>query len=164
MNIAHGNSGHPNNADFARMLRRGDAHPDIANWVRKNFSCEECEAHQRPKARRPRAVPTTYRFNHVVGLDLVAMRNIKNEKVFWLNNICWGSSYQQVYRVVNDGCCHLHRKWGRIFGMPEIIVVDPGTDFQGNFAIQCQHYGALILPTDPRCLWQNGRTERAGKE
>ena len=35
LKIAHDNSGHPNNADFARMLRRGNAHPHIANWERR---------------------------------------------------------------------------------------------------------------------------------
>ena len=56
------------------------------------------------------------------------------------------------------------RTWSRIFGMPEVIVVDPGTEFAGEFAEMCSAYGATVLPTDARTPWQNGRTERAGKE
>jgi hypothetical protein len=34
-----------------------------------------------PKARRPAAVPKTYRFNHVIGLDLVEVKNMGSDKV-----------------------------------------------------------------------------------
>ena len=74
LQIAHENSGHPSAKDFARMLRRGNCKPDIANWVAKHFKCPECEANKRPTSRRPTAVPRTYRFNHVVGVDLVDVK------------------------------------------------------------------------------------------
>ena len=96
LKIAHDNSGHPNNQDFARLLRRGNARPEVARWVRKHFKCAECEAHQRPKARRPAAVPKTYRVNHVVGLDLVEVSNPFGQTKYWLNCVCWGSAFQQV--------------------------------------------------------------------
>ena len=48
--------------------------------------------------------------------------------------------------------------------MPEIIVMDPGTEFKAHFADMCNGNGTIVLPTDPRAPWQNGRTERAGKE
>ena len=44
LQIAHENSGHPSAKDFAKMLRRGNAKPEIANWVAKHFRCPECEA------------------------------------------------------------------------------------------------------------------------
>ena len=153
------------------MLRRGHAKPEVVQWVRKHFRCDDCEAHKMPKARRPAAVPKTYRLNHVVGLDLVQVKNLEGVHTHWLNTICWGTSFQQAYPVVGDG-----RKtpenvfetfidsWVRMFGMPEMVIVDPGTEFRTCFADMCSSYGCLILPTDPRCPWQNGRTERAGKE
>ena len=73
--IAHDNAGHPNGVDFARLLRRGHARPEVAAWVKKHFKCPECEANKRPSARRPAAVPRSYRFNHVVGIDLVKAMN-----------------------------------------------------------------------------------------
>ena len=48
--------------------------------------------------------------------------------------------------------------------MPEIIVMDPGTEFKAHVADMCNGNGTIVLPTDPRAPWQNGRTERAGKE
>ena len=50
LKIAHDNSGHPGNQDFARLLRRGNCRPEIARWVRHHFKCPECEANQRPRA------------------------------------------------------------------------------------------------------------------
>ena len=152
------------------MLRRGNCKPEIANWVAKHFRCPECEANKRPKSRRPTAVPKTYRFNHVVGIDLV---DVKYEGItyHWLNALCWGSGLQLVYPVVGDGAKTPENvwetfvdSWSRIFAMPEIIVMDPGTEFKAHFAEMAAGNGSLVLPTDPRAPWQNGRTERAGKE
>ena len=39
LKIAHDNAGHPDNSDFARMLRLGRARPEVAAWVRKHFKC-----------------------------------------------------------------------------------------------------------------------------
>ena len=102
LKIAHDNAGHPLNTDFARLLRRGNAKPEVAHWVRRNFKCEQCEAHKMPKARRTAAIPRTYRVNHVLGIDLVEMKNLAGEKVYWLNCSCWGSAFQQVGKVGGD--------------------------------------------------------------
>ena len=60
------------------------------------FKCDDCEAHRKPKAKRPSAVPKTYRFNHVVGIDLLTTRDPDGVACFFLNAICWGTSLQQV--------------------------------------------------------------------
>ena len=83
LKITHDNAGHPTSQDFARLLRRGHARPEVANWVRKHFSCADCEANKRPSARRPAAVPRTYRFNHVVGIDLVKAPNPLTKQKEW---------------------------------------------------------------------------------
>ena len=55
------------------------------------------------------------------------------------------------------------RAWARICGMPEVVAVDPGTEFQGVLADDIQNNGACLFPTDARAPRRNGRTERAGK-
>ena len=128
LHLAHDNSGHPGNADFARLLRRGNCRPEIPAWVRKNFSCEACEANQLPKARRPSAVPRSYRVNHVVGIDLIFIPKQSGDgKAPWLNVLCWGSIFQQVMSVIFSGDeskrpgnfwdCFI-ATWVRFFGMP----------------------------------------------
>ena len=44
--LAHDNCGHPSVVDFTRMLRLGGCRPEVADWVRKNFRCPECDAHK----------------------------------------------------------------------------------------------------------------------
>ena len=171
LKLAHDNSGHPTNADFARLLRRGNCRPDVAAWVRRNFKCDECEANKRPKARRPAAVPKTYRFNHVVGIDLVETKNTSGEKVWWLNCVCWGTQLQLVGLLGSDGRktaenvynCFVDT-WMRMFGVPDIVICDPGLEFQGYFSEMLASQGAAQLQIDPRAPWQNGRTERLGHE
>ena len=88
-----------------------------------------------PRARRPNAVPKSYRLNHVVGIDLVEIKNWEGQREYWLNCICWGTTFQPVGRVGGD-----QRKtaenvwqtfvhtWVRFFGIPEVVVVDPGLE------------------------------------
>ena len=99
LDFAHDSSGHPTTADFASLLRRGNVDPKVLRWVKKSYKCETCEAHQRPSPRKPVAVPRTYRVNHVVGLDLIYVKNLTCEQEFWLNCICWGSNFQLVQRL-----------------------------------------------------------------
>ena len=115
LKITHDNAGHPTNQDFARLLRRGHARPEVANWVRKHFKCPDCEANKRPSARRPAAVPRTYQFNHVVGIDLVKAPNpLTKQKEWWANVICWGTAYQQVWRLGNDDCKSAEKTLGQL--------------------------------------------------
>ena len=48
------------------MIKLGNGKPELVRWVAKHFKCDDCEAHRKPKAKRPSAVPRSYRFNHVV--------------------------------------------------------------------------------------------------
>jgi hypothetical protein len=154
------------------MLRRGNCKPEIVAWVRKHFKCETCQATAHPKARRPSAVPRTYRHNHIVGIDLISIRNeVTNLKEWWTNVVCWGTMFQSVWRVGDDGrktpeevWDAFVKSWLRIFGEPEVLVLDPGTEFQAYFSEMASARGMAVLPTDARSPWQNGRTERAGGE
>ena len=82
LKIAHDNCGHPTNRDFARMIKLGNGKPEIARWVAKHFSCDDCKAHRPPKAKRPSAIPRSYRFNHVVGIDLVEVPDAEGTSSF----------------------------------------------------------------------------------
>ena len=47
LELAHDSSGQPNNRDFARLLRRGNARAEVARWVPRFSKCDECEAHEK---------------------------------------------------------------------------------------------------------------------
>ena len=99
------------------------------------------------------------------------MNPVAGCKEWWCNIICWGTSYQQVWKLGNDDSksapntwAAFVKAWTRIFGEPEILVCDPGLEFAGEFAEMAGAKGIAVLPTDARSPWQNGRTERAGGE
>ena len=165
----HDNMGHPSNEDFARILKLGNVKAEVWKWVRHHFKCEHCQATKLPRAKRPAAIPRTYAFNHIVGADLVVIKNLDGHPQNWLNVLCWGTSYQQFRILPGDNskssanvwACFVDT-WIRMFGHPNTLVVDPGLEFEGMFAEQVQAHGITLLPTDARSPWQNGRTERAG--
>eukprot|EP00959_Pyramimonas_sp_CCMP1952_P409165 8575077-Pyramimonas_sp.AAC.2 len=66
--MAMASSGHSGNRDFAQLLSRGSADLEVARWVLNNFWCDECDAHKRPYARRPAAVPEL-----IVSIMLLAL-------------------------------------------------------------------------------------------
>ena len=98
-------------ADFARMIKLGNGKPELVKWVKKHFKCDDCEANKRPRSRRPAAVPKSYRFNHVVGIDLLELRNHDGVKQFWLNMICWGTSYALQVIVPGDNAKTAKNVW-----------------------------------------------------
>ena len=106
------------------------------------------------------AIPKSYRVNHVVGIGLICVKNLTEVPVFWLNCICWGSDFQPVMRRgenqetgANNWKCFVEI---RFLGHPEILFVNSGTDFQGDFAETCGANGITLLPIDPKHL---GRTD-----
>ena len=85
-------------------------------------------------------MPRTYRVNHVVGLDLIYVKNLKGEQELWLNCICWGSNFQLVQRLGNENQKSAENVWKtfvecwlRFMGHPKILVVDSGTEIPGIF-------------------------------
>eukprot|EP00959_Pyramimonas_sp_CCMP1952_P255114 5328561-Pyramimonas_sp.AAC.1 len=79
-----------------------------------------------------------------------------------------GTSFQLVGHVGAGQSADLEwqafaRTWARVFGMREVVAVDPGTEFQGTFADRRRNDGACISLADARSPRRNGRTERAGK-
>ena len=107
-----------------------------------------------------------------MGLGLLTLRSpISNYDEWWLKAVCWGSGYQQVTRLGDDNAKTRENVWAtfvecwiRHLGIPGIVVVDTGPEFQAYFADMLEAHGGTILPTDARSPWQNGRTERAGGE
>ena len=67
----HVNLGHPTKEEFLRALRLGRARPGVLRWVKSEFRCPECEANRKQGVRRPATIGRSYRFNHVVGVDVV---------------------------------------------------------------------------------------------
>eukprot|EP00959_Pyramimonas_sp_CCMP1952_P099966 2090013-Pyramimonas_sp.AAC.1 len=92
-------------------------------------------------------VPKSYRFNHVVGIDLVEVECPLGDALHLLINIiCWSISFQLSGHVGPGKSADVIwqafvRAWARVFGMPEVVAVDPGTDFEVALADDLQNNG-----------------------
>ena len=163
----HKNMGHPSTEAFARALRMARARHEVVRYVKKEFTCELCKEHQKPKPARPTSIPKAYEANQTIGVDIVYMPwTDPTQQVPVLNIVDWGTCFQVLEPVqgltAEKAWTAFMRGWVRIFGMPKILVVDQGREFLGEFARKGGEHGALIRTIGARAPWQNGRTERHG--
>ena len=163
----HENLGHPEPKMMARSMRIAHAKPHLVRYAAKKFKCEICQSRQKPKPARPAVLPRFYEPGKVVGVDVVFLRALDPRDTFPCLNITdWGTGYQMVERLKSVDASHTWRTflrvWGRTFGIPEIMIVDLGPEFRGDFADQAAQSGALIRHTAARSPWQAGKTERSG--
>ena len=163
----HVNLGHPSREDFTRALRLARAREEIWRYAQKEFKCDVCEAHQKPKLNRPATIPRCYAPGRTVGVDVVYFPGVKpNETIPVLNMTDWGSCYQMLEPLEKTTAEHVwsrfSRSWGRIFGAPELVVVDQGQEFLGDFSKRINEGGSIVQTIGARAPHQQGRTERHG--
>ena len=63
-----------------------------------------------------------------------------------------GYAYRRtILTILKPFCCTgttFVDTWVRIFGFPDVLVLDPGTEFDGHFTDQTMAHGVTILPID----------------
>ena len=164
----HINLGHPRLPEFLRALRVGRCRVGIRRWVRQHFHCPQCDSARKPGIRRPAILSRSYDFNRAVGVDLVEILAWhKNYNEYWLNILCWGTSYNILTKVGDaktaEKVYHKYMSdWVRHYGYPEVVVSDMGGEFMGVFSQGLGTHGTFHHVKDAESPWQNGRTERAG--
>ena len=112
-------------------------------------------------------VPRSYAPNTVVAIDLLQMPNWDASGQNWyLNMICLGTSFQMVEKLRSKEPVSVWaaftRTWGRFLGMPQILLLDQGREFLGEFRDRCAELGVLLHVIGARAPHQNGRCERHG--
>ncbi|CAE7929920.1 RE2, partial [Symbiodinium sp. KB8] len=163
----HRNLGHPDKATLARVLRIGGATEYSWKWVKQEFRCPTCESGVLPKTHRPAAVPRNFSANTALAIDLIDLpswNGAETEK--FLNMICLGANYQLLEKVrAKTPLAVWHafvKSWARVFGFPQMILVDQGTEFLGDFRDRCSQMGVVLHVIGARAPQQNSRAERHG--
>eukprot|EP00971_Amphidinium_carterae_P349029 6490808-Amphidinium_carterae.1 len=163
---AHVNLGHPTKAEFLRALRISGMAQGLRLWIKHHYSCPACDSCRKPGVRRPAILSRSFAFNVVVGFDSVELHAPGLPGDWYLNVTCWGSRYQQLYRMgdspTSEAACKGLMTWVRSYGLMEAAVIDGGVEFKDKFAEQADHLGIFTHCTDSYAPHQNGRTERAG--
>ena len=163
----HRNVGHPQKPEFIRFMRAGRVRSEVVRWAAKEFECDVCKAKQQPKAARPAAIPKSFQPNRVVGVDLIYIPEVGGIGTFpAVSLLDWGTNYQMVERVDSKHAEEVWDKivtiWFRVFGPPEMMISDPGTEFGKEFQELAAQNGVIFHQTGARAPWQQGRTERHG--
>ena len=163
----HKGMGHPQKGDFIRFLRTARVKAEVVRWAAKSYECDVCKSKAHPKASRMATMPKSYQPNRVVGLDLIYLPEIGGQGVFpALSMLDWGTNYQMVEKIENKQTSTVwnafYDQWCRVFGVPEVLVTDPGTEFGKGFQETAAGHGVVVHQTAARAPWQQGRTERHG--
>ncbi|CAE7826816.1 Kcnh5, partial [Symbiodinium necroappetens] len=120
-----------------------------------------------PKPARPATVPKSFAPNVVVAIDLFELPAWNGEGTDrYLNAVCLGTNFQLVEKVRSKQpgavWAALARGWARVLGFPQIILLDQGTEFLGEFRQNAHDMGVLVHTIGARAPFQNGRCERHG--
>ena len=170
VNLLHVNLGHLPRDRMLSLLRAAGALPAVLDYVKNQFSCEQCFRQKRPVERRKAALPRTFAFNRLIGVDYFFL-NFGGKTHAFLNVVCQGTNYQQIglLKDYEAGPPSSQKTWKlfqelwlRPFGAPEAVICDSGSEFRGSFERSCEQVGCMQIITDSASPWQNGRVERHG--
>ncbi|CAJ1410941.1 unnamed protein product [Effrenium voratum] len=131
----HVNFGHPTNVTLQRILRRQKARPEAIKAV-DYMPCDACGDSVRKKRPKPVRLPSAYKFNHHILVDVFHAYDIMNNQYGFLNMIDDGTRLSPV--LVN-------RK-----------------EFLADFSDYLKQYGVEVEAMPLESPWKNGKVEKAG--
>eukprot|EP00971_Amphidinium_carterae_P342237 6481481-Amphidinium_carterae.4 len=166
---AHCNLGHCSVQKLVRAMKLAGVRYGVRLWTLREFRCNECDQRGRV-VRRPATLAWSYQFNQVVGVDTVHIHLEPFPAPAWLNVVCYGTRFQQLYFLQLESDVPtaeaaleaLEIGWFVVFGLPETILTDLGSEFKGVFAQKCEEEGIIHLTINSKAPREQGITERAG--
>eukprot|EP00971_Amphidinium_carterae_P349984 6491327-Amphidinium_carterae.1 len=166
---AHCNLGHCAVPQLVRAMKLAGVRPGIRLWTKKEFRCNECESRGRI-VKRPATLSKSFQFNQVVGVDTIHVTVGDQTMQLWLNIVDFGTRYQQAAPMTSEtenptseaALEAFEASWMSVFGLPETILTDLGSEFKGAFAQKFEAEGVQHLTINSRAPWEQGITERTG--
>lgn len=170
----HVNTGHSSTEQMMRLARRCNSSEAIVKAIQE-FKCPVCdEVKYRPSWRKA-AMPHAEQPNQIVGVDYVQVelkkedQNGKVEEIVCncLTCVDIGTGFcQQV--VVQPGPNGLsrafHQAWGRPYGIPKIIYMDPDhRNISVDFQAYLRHHDVRLLHAAAEAHHQLGQVEVANR-
>ena len=105
-------------------------------------------------------------FNKTVCLDLKYLKDGAGKNHVALSAVDAGTSWHAACVLKNRTPVHVVKKllaiWFAPYGAPEMLVVDPGGEFEGAFIGMCAEYGIDTRVVGAHAAWQHGFAERHG--
>eukprot|EP00971_Amphidinium_carterae_P085445 1690422-Amphidinium_carterae.1 len=160
---AHCNLGHCNTQHLVRAMKLAGVRPGIRLWVKREFHCNECATRGRI-VRRPATLSRSFQFNQAVGIDTVHITVEDQAMQLWLNIVDFGTRFQQVALMSTESenptseaaLEGFEASWVAIFGLPESILTDLGSEFKGVFSQKMEGEGVQHLTINSKAPWEQG--------
>ena len=129
-----------------------------------------CEDTSEKKKTHKVSMPSEYRFNHTLGIDLLEVVDIKGQKYMVMNMVCIGTTFQlcHVVRVGHGQCSSstalraLQTRWFSWAGHPEAIVCDRGLHNRGVMSQYMSEHNIQVYHTPLETPEGIARVERHG--
>ncbi|CAJ1436956.1 unnamed protein product [Effrenium voratum] len=134
----HVNFGHPTNVTLQRILRRQKARPEAIKAV-DYMPCDACGDSVRKKRPKPVRLPSAYKFNHHILVDVFHAYDIMNNQYGFLN-------------MIDDGT--------RL--SPVLVNREVRKEFLADFSDYLKQYGVEVEAMPLESPWKNGKVEKAG--
>ena len=164
--LLHQRLGHPTNATLAKMLSLSGAAQEVVKAA-QSFECPTCQevaAPGRYMKQRPDLRPTV--FGTEIHCDLKYLHDCNNKLYVALSVVDGATSFHMCVLLRSRSAHHVARKlarhWCSIHGIPEVIVLDQGGEFDGEFVGWLETHGIHSKTTGAKSPWQHGFAERHG--
>ena len=163
---AHKNLGHPSPERLSALLRSQGYRAEIAQAA-LDLQCSVCQSQVQPKIARPSAIRDELDFNDRVCSDGLTWTSRNGQKYHIYHVVDWATSFQTA-------CCapdqssnaliqHLIQMWFSWAGVPQEMLVDPGTEYNSEEFIRfAQAHNIKVTTTSVEAPFQNGKAERHG--
>ena len=157
--------GHVTNEKLQRMLHLNGAQPEIIEAV-KHLKCQICSQVAAPMATPKAAFQRPMAFNERIVADTFYVWDAKNEK-FAVTHVLDAFSLYQIAMAMKDPSADnttqlLRDRWIGVFGPPNILMTDQGTEFRGVLEPLLKTFAVFHEMVPPTAHWRMSLAERHG--
>ncbi|CAJ1448790.1 unnamed protein product, partial [Effrenium voratum] len=160
---------HPINVTLQRILRRQKIRPEAIKAV-DYMPSDACGDSVRKKRPKPVRLPSAYKFNHHILVDVFHAYDIMNNQYGFLNMIDDGTNFQVVSCLGQSRgppasqaiLRHFLSTWSSWAGLPRSLQCDRGKEFLADFSNYLKQYGVEVEAMPLESPWKNGKVEKAG--
>ena len=141
----HRRLGHPSNTTMAKMLSLAGASKEMVRKAENHHcpTCQEIAPPGRYLKQKPETRPVT--FGLEVHCDLKYIHDAKQQLFVALSMVDAATSYHAAVLLRNRSATHVAKKfarhWCSIHGVPKMVVLDQGGEFDGGFIAWLEQHG-----------------------
>lgn len=157
--------GHISNERLSRMIAMAGGSKELIGGC-KEMRCQVCAMVRPPNSRPQVSYGKPTNFNQRVSGDCFHVWDVENVRYTVVHFIDDLTDYQvaEVAFDANSGWTAklLRRKWYDVFGAPDVLVTDAGTEFRGAMERMNDLFAVKHDPIPDQAKWRLGHAERHG--